>query len=108
MRKEKNSEIANESLERSSEVTNVWGVNNFLPQNESGEDERTIQMHLERSKEQWKKLPHNRKGSVISLGMEKTFSKRRNDIIVVGKSVVDLLDDYPCLKDPTQVFTSFY
>ena len=84
-------------------VTNIWGVPNFLPETPEGEDERTLEMHQSRLKEEFQKLPQRRKQSVIDSAMTKTFSKRRAEIIVLFKTVEDVCDDYPALKNAFEV-----
>ena len=83
--------------------TNIFGVENFLPEEPLGEDERTIALYKDRLVGEYRKLPHSRKASVIEMAMEKTFATRRKEILLQGKFVQELLDDYPALKDPLQV-----
>lgn len=87
---------------------NVWGVKNFLPNAEEGEDERTISLHVEKMKEQFVNHPYKRKNSIIEIAMKKTFATRRNMIISGTKSVADIIDEFPMLGDGQQVFCIFY
>ena len=42
------------------QITNVWGVNNFLPKMQEEEDDRTIAMYKSGFQDQFQKVPSNR------------------------------------------------
>ena len=84
-------------------TTNICGVKNFLPTIEKGEDERTIDIHIQKMKEQFALHPYKRKLTIVEIGMKKTFSKRREMITSGLRSVGDIIDDFPFLADGGQV-----
>ena len=101
--KRKRAEIMDRNKESKKPKTNVWGLPNFLPDDKEGEDERPLSMYKQRMRDEYKKLPNNRKQSTIDTAMEKTFSKRRDEIVLQRLAVGDLCDDYPALKDAVEV-----
>ena len=83
---------------------NIWGVKNYLPPDTVGEDERTLELYRRTVVKQYSAHPYNRKDSVWQVALEKTFAWRRRMVVNDQCSVAELLDKFPLLKEPRQVF----
>ena len=69
-----------------------------------GEDSTSIQRHCQLLKNEMKKLTPNK--AIITKLMEKTFHKRRQEIIQ-GMAVEDIMKSYPAFKYPEEVSLFF-
>ena len=65
-------------------------------------------MYKGRIREEYNKLAHKRKKSAIDTAMEKTFAKRREEIVLQRLAVPELCDVYPAFKDAVEVSSIKY
>ena len=85
------------------EPSNLWGVKNVLPENVEGEDDRTVELHVQNMKAQYAAHPYRRKMSIVDTGMAKTLTIRRNMIVSGELSLADVIDEFPFLAEGQQV-----
>ena len=82
---------------------NVWGVANFLPPRDAGEDDTSISMHKTWLKMQSRLDESHRDSHGVDYRMEKTFADRRSAIVTNSAGVATIKDDYPILFSEEQV-----
>ena len=95
-----------QSLDRKQIPVPAWGVKNYLPPDKSGEDETTLQKHI-----QWLVKEHARSRS--KQNMEKvnrlmtiTFPERRQKIVTKNMSTNDTKEEFPWLFNSDQVLVT--
>lgn len=82
-------------------VSNVWGLENFLPDRDEGEDDETQKEHEEWLELELKKTCPDKNKIKLLMGL--TFPDRRALIVTHGTPVKDLLSKYQCLADSDEV-----
>ena len=87
----------------SQNATNVWGVKGFLPDIDPGEDERSIQNHIQFLQSQFKLRKDRQIETEINLRMEKTFAERRKMLINNMDSIQSITSLFPFLTIGDQV-----
>ena len=81
----------------------AWGVKNFLPENQEGEDSTSMQAHRARLNHQYKLPLQKRDKLLIRKLMDVTFPHRRHMIVNEMARVKEVLELYPILQDDEQV-----
>ena len=80
-----------------------WGVKNYLPEREAGEDDHTQDSLTTKLKTEWVKPEHRRNEDMINMCMDKTFPDRRKAIVTDIKPVAEILISYPALQARKEV-----
>ena len=82
---------------------NVWGVPNFLPDQEPGEDDTSIAAHTSwlRSQSRLDQAQQDRNG--VGYRLDLTFADRRQLIVTNGAGVAEIKEKYPILFSEDQV-----
>lgn len=82
----------------------AWGVVNYLPEREIGEDDATQAAFVKKLQDQATLLSHRQDSqTIIDLAMRKTFPDRRKKIITEMALLDDVLTYYPQLANESQV-----
>ena len=81
----------------------IWGMVNFLPSREIGEDDETINDYIKKLKQQNNLNFGRRNVALVDLAMDKTFPERRDMLIVKLARISEILDIYPMLTEGEQV-----
>lgn len=81
----------------------AYGVPNYLPNNPKGEDEISIERHIEWMKKEKKTRPRKPDHKQIQLLMNRTFAYRRNRIVNEAARVTNILEEFPWLADEDEV-----
>lgn len=85
-------------------VANLWGLVNFAPEREAGEDDESIKRHKEWLQNQSTLDVKSRDENGIRERMVSTLSDRRHDIIE-GMELSKIRNNYPLLFDANEVNT---
>ncbi|RXG69305.1 hypothetical protein Avbf_04760 [Armadillidium vulgare] len=81
----------------------VWGLTNYLPGRELGENDCTIREHTEFLQLEFKKLRPNY--DRVNSSMTATLSDRRHKIVVDHSPIAEVIETWPWLKDENEEFT---
>jgi hypothetical protein len=92
----------------SSVSKNQWNIPNFLPERPEGEDDTSIDRHLDIIQLQHRLPPSKKDHSLLNQALDATFATRREDIISKGLSITDLRQKYPCLFEYEEVRIYLY
>ena len=79
------------------QIHQVWGVPNFLPYFEEGEDNQSMNHHSEVLKSQSRLSEERRNKDTIRILTEKTFPDRCQILINEYKHIREVLEKYPLL-----------
>ncbi|RXG67377.1 hypothetical protein Avbf_17756 [Armadillidium vulgare] len=82
----------------------VWGLTNYLPLRELGENDCTIREHTEFLQLEFKKLRPNY--DRVNSSMTATLSDRRHKIVVDHSPIAEVIETWPWLKDENEVDNS--
>ncbi|RXG67556.1 hypothetical protein Avbf_17089, partial [Armadillidium vulgare] len=82
----------------------VWGLTNYLPGRELGENDCTIREHTEFLQLEFKKLRPNY--DRVNSSMTATLSDRRHKIVVDHSPIAEVIETWPWLKDENEVNNS--
>ncbi|RXG53854.1 hypothetical protein Avbf_11625 [Armadillidium vulgare] len=82
----------------------VWGLTNYLPGRELGENDCTIREHTEFLQLEFKKLRPNY--DRVNSSMTATLSDRRHKIVVDHSPIAEVIETWPWLKDENEVDNS--
>ena len=77
----------------------VWGVPNFLPSREAGEDDHSIEHHINRLKDQATMNVAKRNKEIINISLQKTYPERRKMLILEMRRIGDIMDIFPILSE---------
>ena len=90
-------------------LSKAWGVPNYLPDRDAGEDEHTQEQYLTKLKSLLEMPAHRRDKGKVQFIMKKTFADRRRMIVTQMAKVSAVLERYPALKSAEEVciFSSF-
>ena len=80
-----------------------WGMKNFLPDLEEGEDELTINRYKDDLKSQARYTEKRQNKELVKRLMSKTFPHRRRLIVMELIRLPDLVESYPFLSCQEQV-----
>lgn len=84
---------SNANVTRHMSTTPKWGLANYLPEREAGEDDTSVKQHTEWLKiEKMKKKPNYEKACLL---MDKTLSDRRKLIVENNPSLEIIKTEYP-------------
>ena len=81
----------------------AWGIKNYLPSYQDGEDASAMDAHRERLHIQYNQSSAKRDQQIIRKLMDLTFPHRRNLLIREMATIREVIDLYPLLQDETQV-----
>lgn len=85
-----------------------YGVPNYLPERPEGEDNKTIQAHIEWMQDEKRVRPRKPDYVKIKTLMTRTLADRREMIVVRAASVADVLVKFPWLGDEDEVRSFFF
>lgn len=78
-----------------------WGLPNYLPKREEGEDDMSVKKHTEFLKvEKQKKKPNYER---VCMLMQKTFADRRQFIVTGNETILAVQQEYPWLFQEEEV-----
>jgi len=85
----------------------AWGVANYLPDREAGEDDGTQQSYIEKMASISDQAVHRRSKEQVLFMMGKTFPDRRNMIVQKMAKVSDVIQKYPLLACEEEVRNTY-
>lgn len=85
-----------------------YGVPNYMPERPVGEDDKTIQVHIEWMQDEKRVRPRRPDYAKIKTLMTRTLADRRNMIIYKAASIADVLKEYPWLGDEDEVLSFIF
>ena len=86
---------------------NVWGVPNFLPENDLEDDDTSLEKFIEWMKKQSRLDASKQDTAGILLRMQKTFAKRRSLVVTEGVNIVAVKETYPLLFNDNEILREF-
>ena len=80
-----------------------WGLKNFLPRRHLGEDDKTIDTHIEVLQQQNRLVKLRQSNQLINTLMNKTFPERRQEIVTTIQPIRFVIEKYPIICSESQV-----
>ena len=91
------------SLAKKSRASIAWGVKNYLPKRLEGEDDISIESHVNRMIDMSRLHKDRRQKHIIDMLMEKTFPERRRMLVEELVKVPEMKLKYPLLFTEDEV-----